>query len=62
MSRLFLVAVLVGAMGVSAAGQQRAAGAADTSLAAGSRKAILETGISEPYFDRHFRLVRVVEE
>ncbi len=62
LTRLFLVAVLVGAASVATVGQQRAAGAADPKLAAGSRKAILETGISEPYFDRHFRLARVVEE
>jgi hypothetical protein len=56
---LFLVAVLVGAASVSTAGQQQTA---DADLAAGSKKAILETGISERYFDRHFRLARVVAE
>ena len=52
---LFLAAVLVGAAAVSILGQQ-------DRLAAGSRKAILETGISERYFDKHFRLARVVNE
>ena len=52
---LFLAAVLVGAAAVSILGQQ-------DKLAAGSRKAILETGISERYFDKHFRLARVVDE
>ena len=31
-------------------------------LAANSKKAIIEAGISEPYFKEHFRLVRVVNE
>jgi hypothetical protein len=56
---LFLVAVLVGAASVSTVGQQQTANA---DLAAESKKAILETGISERYFDRHFRLARVVAE
>ena len=62
LTRLFLVAVLVGAASVSTLGQKQAAPAPDPNLAAGSRKAILETGISEQYFDRHFRLARVVVE
>jgi hypothetical protein len=53
---LFLVAVLAGLT----PGQQQQG--ADASLVAGSKKAILETGISEAYFDRHFRLARVVAE
>jgi hypothetical protein len=31
-------------------------------LAEGSRKAILNTGISAPYFEKHFRLVRVFDK
>lgn len=31
-------------------------------LAAGSRRVIVRTGISESYFDRHFKLVRVVNQ
>ena len=36
--------------------------AAEKILVAGSRAAILRTGISEPYFDRHFKLLRVVNQ
>ncbi|HYG80593.1 MAG TPA: hypothetical protein VD861_09410 [Pyrinomonadaceae bacterium] len=54
---LLLVAVLVGAAAGPTPGQQQGA---DAGLVAGSKKAILETGISEAYFDRHFRLARVV--
>jgi hypothetical protein len=35
---------------------------ADQELAADSKKAIIETGISEPYFNEHFRLLKVVNE
>jgi hypothetical protein len=35
--------------------------ASEKSLAEGSREAIIKTGISEAYFDRHFRLARVVD-
>jgi hypothetical protein len=35
--------------------------ASEKSLADGSRDAIIKTGISEAYFDRHFRLARVVD-
>ncbi len=35
---------------------------AQDALANESKKAIIETGISEPYFKEHFRLVRVVDE
>jgi hypothetical protein len=34
----------------------------DQVLAANSQKAIIETGISEPYFKEHFRLAKVVNE
>jgi hypothetical protein len=34
----------------------------DQELATNSKKAIIETGISEPYFNQHFRLVKVVNE
>lgn len=34
----------------------------EQALAANSKKAIIETGISEPYFNKHFRLIRVVNE
>jgi hypothetical protein len=44
----------------TACAQQRAT--AESDLAANSKKAIIETGISEPYFDQHFRLVKVVSE
>ncbi len=54
---LLLAVALFCAMAGSIAGQQQ-----DSDLAAGSRKAILETGISERYFDKHFRLARVVAE
>ena len=57
---LFLVVVLVGAASASTVGQQQTALGAD--LAAASKRAILETGITEQYFDRHFRLARVVDE
>ena len=35
---------------------------ADQELAADSKKAIIETGISEPYINDHFRLLKVVNE
>ena len=54
---LFLAAVLAGAAAGSILGQPQ-----QDALADGSRKAILETGISERYFDKHFRLARVVAE
>jgi hypothetical protein len=57
MTALFLAAVLAGAAAGSILGQPQ-----QDALAAGSRKAILETGISERYFDKHFRLARVVAE
>lgn len=57
LTALFLAAVLAGAASGSAVNPQQ-----QGELAAGSRKAILETGISERYFDRHFRLARVVAE
>ena len=34
----------------------------DQALAAKSKKAIIETGISESYFDKHFRLTKIVNE
>ena len=40
--------------------QQQSAPAQDAKLVSSSRYAILETGISERYFDKHFRLARVV--
>jgi hypothetical protein len=58
----FLAAVLVGAASNSTIGRQQTAAGTDADLVAGSKKAILETGISERYFDRHFRLTRVVAE
>ena len=54
---LLLAAALICATAGSIPGQQE-----DSDLAAGSRRAILETGISERYFDKHFRLARVVAE
>ena len=35
---------------------------AERALAAGSRKAIVRTGMSESYFDRHFTLVKVINQ
>ena len=35
---------------------------AQQELSAASKKAIIETGISEPYFDQHFRLTKVFNE
>lgn len=45
----------------SAAGEQTFS-KADRDLAAKSKKAIIETGISESYFNKHFRLTKVVDE
>ena len=86
-TRLFAIALLIGAVGVSAAraqtpsasptacqaqtkksGTQPAAAVEQVfskeqqALAANSKKAIIEAGISEPYFQEHFRLVKVVNE
>lgn len=36
--------------------------ASQKSLLEGSKKAILKTGMSEPYFNEHFRLVQVVDK
>lgn len=62
LARLFLAAALAAAAGSLTFGQRQGTPAADSGLAAASKKAILETGISEAYFDRHFRLARVVAE
>jgi hypothetical protein len=35
---------------------------AEARLVAGSKQAILETGISKPYFEEHFRLIKVVNQ
>jgi hypothetical protein len=35
---------------------------ANDALVSSSKKAIIETGISEPYFNEHFRLMKVVDE
>jgi hypothetical protein len=35
---------------------------AEARLVSGSKKAILETGISEPYFEKHFRLVTAIDK
>lgn len=51
--------LLAATLTVGAAG--RIPGQQEDKLAAGSRRAILETGLSERYFDRHFRLARVVD-
>jgi hypothetical protein len=48
--------------GVQAAADAQASPTTYPSLAARSKKAIIETGISEPYFNKHFRLLRVVAE
>ena len=62
LSGLWLAAALVAAAGSLAFGQKQGATGADADLVAGSKKAILETGISEQYFGRHFRLARVIAE
>ena len=36
--------------------------ASQKSLMEGSKKAILKTGMSEPYFNKHFRLVEVIDK
>ena len=71
---LFAVVALVGALGNSTLAQtptkaetQASAGSvassqAEQELAANSKRAIIETGISEPYFKEHFRLLKVVNE
>jgi hypothetical protein len=65
---LFAIAALVGSVaGNSTLAQTPAAPAQvaskeDQELVAGSKKAIIETGISEPYFNEHFRLLKVVNE
>ncbi len=41
--------------------QQRELNASEKSLVEGSREAILQTGITEAFFDEHFRLARVVD-
>lgn len=45
----------------SAAGEQTFS-KADQDLAAKSKRAIIETGISESYFNKHFRLTKVVDK
>ena len=71
---LFAIAALVGALGNSTLAQtptkaetQASAGSlassqAEQELAANSKRAIIETGISEPYFKEHFRLLKVINE
>lgn len=34
----------------------------DNELVGGSRRAIIETGLSEQYFDAHFRVIKVVDQ
>ena len=41
--------------------QQRELNASEKSLVEGSREAIIKTGLSEAYFDEHFRVARVVD-
>lgn len=36
--------------------------ASEQTLVEGSKKAILETGLSEPYFDAHFKLLNVIDK
>lgn len=67
---LFAIAALVGAGGAAGnstlaqtpAASPQVASKADQEMAADSKKAIIETGISEPYFNEHFRLLKVVNE
>lgn len=35
---------------------------AESRLIAGSKRAILETGISKPYFEEHFQLIKVIDQ
>jgi hypothetical protein len=56
---LFALAALIGTTGNSALAQTSKT---EQELAANSKKAIIATGISEPYFDEHFRLIKVIDE
>jgi hypothetical protein len=63
MNRKRLTALLAAVLFVAAGSSTRAQEQTTAPLlAANSKKAIIETGISEPYFEKHFRLVKVVSE
>jgi hypothetical protein len=55
----FMAAAASGAS--TQATQHRELSDSEKSLVEGSREAIIKTGLSEAYFDEHFRLVRVVD-
>jgi hypothetical protein len=67
---LITIAILIGTTCVPALAQTPAASQAveqvsskeDQALMIDSKKAIIATGISEPYFNEHFRLLKIVNE
>ena len=63
MSRLLIAnALLVSLVLVVVAQAGRKLTASEQTLVEGSKKAILETGISEPYFTAHFKLLNVIDK
>jgi hypothetical protein len=61
LAALFLAAPSTRGAGTQTAAPRAELNDSEKSLAEGSREAIVKTGISEAYFDRHFRLVHVVD-
>jgi hypothetical protein len=69
--RILSIALLNVAVGICATAQtatnaeakaaQRLTGA-EAQLVAGSKRALLETGFSEPYFEEHFQVIRVINQ
>ncbi|HEX6186182.1 MAG TPA: hypothetical protein VFZ44_19995 [Pyrinomonadaceae bacterium] len=57
----FMAAAPSGASTTQSTPQQRELNASEKSLAEGSREAIIKTGLSEAFFDEHFRVARVVD-
>jgi len=57
----FMAAAPSGANTIQSTPQQRELNASEKSLVEGSREAIIKTGLSEAFFDEHFRVVRVVD-
>jgi hypothetical protein len=58
----FFAAAAAPGAGTQTAAPQGGPTASEKSLVEGSREAIIKTGISGAYFDRHFRLARVVDQ
>jgi len=58
----FLVSLTLIVFAQTGAQPQRKLTSAEQTLVAGSGKAILETGISESYFDAHFKLLNVIDK